>query len=131
LRGVLAADVNLQRGFATVQSAGRLQVRVDNLPASLQPTEWQGIPRALQKDLPTESASFAYRLVEPDFQLPLKLERHEAAKLLPARVNNITFTSVISDAGVMLTQARLEICPATSACCISRCRRARNSGSPS
>jgi hypothetical protein len=111
LRGVLAADVNLQRGFATVQSAGRLQVRVDNLPASLQPTEWQGIPPALQKDLPTESASFAYRLVEPDFRLQLKLERHEAAKLLPARVNNITFTSVISDAGVMLTQARLEILP--------------------
>jgi len=111
LRGVPAADVNLQRGFVTVQSAGRLQVRVDNLPASLQPTEWQGIPRALQKDLPTESASFAYRLVEPDFELPLKLERHEAAKLLPARVNNITFTSVISDAGVMLTQVRLEILP--------------------
>ena len=111
LRGVLAADVNSQRGFATVQSAGRLQVRVDNLPASLQPTEWQSIPRALQKDLPTESASFTYRLVEPDFQLPLKLERHEAAKLLPARVNNITFTSVISDAGVMLTQVRLEILP--------------------
>ena len=111
LRGALAADVNSQRGFVTVQSAGRLQVRVDNLPASLQPTEWQGIPRALQKDLPTESASFTYRLIEPDFQLPLKLERHEAAKLLPARVNNITFTSVISDAGVMLTKVRLEILP--------------------
>jgi hypothetical protein len=41
----------------------------------------------------------------------LKIERHEAAKLLPARVNNITFTSVISDAGVMLTQVRLEILP--------------------
>jgi hypothetical protein len=111
LRGVLAADVNLQRGFATVQSSGRLQVRVDNLPATLQPTEWQGIPRTLQKDLPTVAASFAYRLVEPDFQLPLKLERHEAAKLLPARVNNITFTSVISEAGVMLTQVRMEILP--------------------
>jgi hypothetical protein len=111
LRGVLAAEVNLQRGFATAQAAGRLQVRVDNLPASLQPTEWQGIPHALQKDLPVVAASFAYRLVEPDFQLPLKLERHEVAKLLPARVNNITFTSVISDAGEMLTLARLEILP--------------------
>jgi hypothetical protein len=111
LRGVLAADVNLQRGFATVQSAGRLQLRVDDLPASLQPTEWQGIPRALQKDLSAASANFAYRLVEPDFQLPLKLERHEAAKLLPARVNEVTFTSVISDAGVMLTQAKLDILP--------------------
>ena len=111
LRGVLAGDVNLQRGFATLQSAGRLQVRVDELPSSLQPTEWQGIPRALQKDLSAATANFAYRLVEPDFQLPLKLERHDAAKLLPARVNNITLTSVVSDAGVMLTQARLEILP--------------------
>lgn len=111
LRGVLAADVNLQRGFTTVQSAGRLQIRADNLPATLQPTEWQSIPRALQKDLPATAANFTYRLVEPDFQLPLKLERHEATKLLPARVNNITLTSVISDAGVMLTEARLEILP--------------------
>jgi hypothetical protein len=111
LRGVQAADVNMQRGFVTVQSAGRLQVHTDNLPASLQPTEWQSIPRALQQDLQTVSANFAYRLVEPDFQLPLKLERHEATKLLPARVNNVTFTSVISDSGVMLTQARLEIVP--------------------
>src|SRR6185503_18705529 len=111
LRGVQAAGVNLQRGFVTVQAGGRLQVRVDSPPAALQPTEWQSIPRALQQDLPTASANFAYRLVEPAFQLPLKLDRHEAAKLLPARVNNITFTSVISDDGVMLTQVRLEMQP--------------------
>lgn len=111
LRGVLAAGVNLQRGFVTVQSGGRLQVRVDTPPAALQPTEWQGIPRALQQDLKMASANFAYRLVEPSFDLPLKLDRHEAAKLLPARVNNVTFTSVISDNGVMLTHARLEMVP--------------------
>jgi hypothetical protein len=111
LRGVQASGVNLQRGFVTVQSGGRLQVRVDAPPAALQPTEWQSIPRALQQDLKTASANFAYRLVEPSFELPLKLDRHEAAKLLPARVNNITFTSVISDNGVMLTHARLEMVP--------------------
>jgi len=111
LRGVVAADVDSQRGFATVESAGRLEVRVDDLPASLQPPEWQAIPRALQKDLPAAAANFAYSLVEPDFELPLKLERHEAAKLLPAQVNDVTFTSMISDTGVMLTQARLDIAP--------------------
>jgi hypothetical protein len=111
LRGVEAADVNLQRGFVTVQSDARLQVSVDAPPAALQPAEWQSIPRALQQDLSAASASFAYRLVEPSFQLPLKLERHEAAKLLPARVNSVTFNSVISDDGVLLTQARLEILP--------------------
>jgi hypothetical protein len=111
LRGVQAADVNLQRGFVTVQSGGRVQVRVDTTPAALQPTEWQGIPRVLQQDLKTASANLAYRLVEPAFQLPLKLERHEPARLLPGRVNEITFTSVISDNGVMLTQVKLEMLP--------------------
>jgi hypothetical protein len=111
LRGLVAADVDSQRGFITVESSGRLEARVDNLPSSLQPTEWQAIPRALQKDMPTAAANFAYSLVAPDFALPLKLERHDAAKLLPARVNDVTFTSVISDAGVMLTQARLDISP--------------------
>jgi len=111
LRGLQAADVNLQRGFVTVQAGGRLQVRIDAPPAALQPTEWQSIPRLLQQNLPAAAANFAYRLVEPSFQLPLQLERHEAAKLLPARVNNITFTSVISDDGEMLTQVRLEMLP--------------------
>ena len=111
LRGLQAADVNLQRGFVTVQAGGRLQVRIDAPPAALQPTEWQSIPRLLQQNLPAAAANFAYRLVEPAFQLPLQLERHEAAKLLPARVNNITFTSVISDDGEMLTQVRLEMVP--------------------
>src|SRR6185295_4081496 len=62
LRGIQVGDVNLQRGFVTVQTGGRLQVRVDAPPSALQPTEWQSIPRALQKDLSASSASFAYRL---------------------------------------------------------------------
>jgi hypothetical protein len=111
VRGLQAADVNLQRGFVSIQAVGRLQVRVDATPTALQATEWQSIPRALQQNLPAATANFAYRLVEPAFQLPLQLERHEAAKLLPARVNNITFTSVISDDGEMLTEVRLEIVP--------------------
>jgi hypothetical protein len=111
LRGVQAADVNVQRGFVTVQSGGRLQVTVDAAPAALQPTEWQSIPRTLQQGLQAASANFAYRLIDPAYNVTLKLDRHDAAKLLSARVQNITFTSVISDDGVMLTQARLEMIP--------------------
>jgi hypothetical protein len=110
-RGVQAADVNLQRGFVTVQSGGRLQVRADTPPAALQPTEWQSIPRALRQDIEAATANYTYRLVEPAYQLVLQLERHEATKLLPARVNAVTLTSVISDEGVMLTEARLEMVP--------------------
>ncbi|HEY5914099.1 MAG TPA: hypothetical protein VJA21_26220, partial [Verrucomicrobiae bacterium] len=87
LRGVQAADVSLQRGFVTVQSGGRLQVRVDSPSSALQPAEWQSIPRALQLGLPTSAADLTYRLVETDFRLPLKVERHDVVNLLPARVN--------------------------------------------
>ncbi|MGD1085474.1 MAG: hypothetical protein ABSA47_12105, partial [Verrucomicrobiota bacterium] len=111
LWGVQAAEVNLQRGFVTVQSDPRLQVTSRRLPPALQLTEWQSIPRVLEKDLASVSASLTYRLLEPAFLLPLKLERHEATRLLPAHVNNISFNSVISDDGVTLTQARLEILP--------------------
>ena len=111
LQGVQAADVNLQRGFVTIQSDPRLQVAVETTPPSLQSAEWQSIPRALQQDLTGTTASFTYRLVEPAFQLPLKLERHEAARLLPARISSVDFQSVISDDGVMLTRAQLAILP--------------------
>ncbi len=111
VRGIEAQDVNSQRGFVTVQSDPRIEVSVDAVPAALQPAEWQSIPRELKRDLPTAAASLAYRLVEPGFQLPLKLVRHEAAKLLPARVNYIELSSAVADDGVMLTQARLEIVP--------------------
>ena len=80
-------------------------------PPRCKPPNGRASRARCSRTFPPPSANFAYRLVEPAFQLPLKLERHEAAKLLPARVNNITFTSVISDDGEMLTQARLEIVP--------------------
>jgi hypothetical protein len=111
LRGVQAAEVNLQRGYVTVESANRLQVRIDSLPAALQPAEWQSIPRVLQQGMRGSAANFTYRLVEVDFALPLQLDRYQAAQMLPGRINSISFNSVVSDDGVMLTQAKLEMSP--------------------
>jgi hypothetical protein len=111
MRGIQALDANLQRGFVTVQSTGRLQVRADAAPEMLLPTEWQSIPRALRQDIEASGANYTFRLVEPNYALALNLERHEATKLLPARVTAVTLTSVISDEGVMLTQVRMDLIP--------------------
>jgi hypothetical protein len=111
LQGLEALDVNLQRGFVTVRTAGRLQVRVDSPPATLQSAEWQSVPRNLQQGLPEGSANICYRLVESRFELPLRVERHEAAKLLEARVNSVSLESALSEEGAMLTQVRLELLP--------------------
>ncbi len=110
VRGVEAGGVNLQRGFLTVESSGRLQIETATLPA-LQPSEWQTVPRALRQDLQAAAANFTFRLVEPAFVLPVKVQRHEAAKLLAARVNKTTLKSVVSDDGMMLTQVRLDLVP--------------------
>jgi len=111
VHGIQAVDANLQRGFLTVQSTRRLQIRADAPPAALQAAEWQGIPRVLRQDIEASSANFTFRLVEPAFTLPLQLEHHDAAKLLPARVNGVTLTSVVSDEGAMLTQVKLDLVP--------------------
>jgi hypothetical protein len=111
LRGIEASGVNLQRGFVTVESAGRLQIELSAVPTSLQPSEWQTVPKALRQDLQAAAANFTFRLVEPAFRLPIKVQRHEAAKLLPARVNHITLKSVVSDDGMMLTHVRLDMVP--------------------
>jgi hypothetical protein len=111
LGGVRALDVNLQRGFVTLRTSGRLQAHVASPPEELQPTEWQVIPRALQQDLPSLPANLTYRLVAPQFRLPLEVQRHEAAQLLPARVNQVQLTSVIADNGAMLTRVQLELVP--------------------
>ena len=76
LRGVQAVEANLQRGFLTVRAAGRLQVHADQLPAGLQTAEWQSIPRPLRQDIEGAAANYTFRLVEPGYQLPLRLERH-------------------------------------------------------
>ncbi len=109
-QGIQALDANLQRGFVTVQSSGRLQLRAA-APDTLQPAEWQSIPRPLRQDIEASGANYTYRLVEPGYQMAIALERREATKLLPARVTSVDLKSAISDEGVMLTQARVELIP--------------------
>ena len=111
LRGIEATGVNLQRGYVTVESVGRLQLELGTLPSALQLSEWQSVPRQLRQDLQTTAANVTFRLVEPAFQLAVKVRRHEAAKLLPARVNHVLLKSVVSDDGMMLTHARLDLVP--------------------
>ena len=114
LRGVQAEDVNLQRGFVTVQAGGRVQVSpadAGRLPPRCSRPSGKAsrarCSRTCRRCRRTSPSAWPTRRLH----LPLKLDRHEAVKLLPARVNNITLTSVISDAGVMLTQVRLEMLP--------------------
>ena len=67
VRGVQAPDVNLQRGFVTVQSDGRLQVTRGPRPIACNRPNGRASRARLQQDLQAASANFAYRLVDPSF----------------------------------------------------------------
>jgi hypothetical protein len=110
IAGIEALDANVQRGFVTLQTGGRLQAQADPPPA-LQATEWQTIPRFLQQDGAAIPTAHAFRMVEPAFRLPVRLNRHEAAPVLPARVSSVELTSVVSDNGDALTRARIRLAP--------------------
>lgn len=111
IRGIVADGVNSQRGFLAIRTGPRLQASPSQLPIELQPAEWQSIPATLLSGIADESANATFRVVEPAYLLPLKLERREVSKLLPARVNRITMESVVADDAAMLTRVLLEIVP--------------------
>jgi hypothetical protein len=109
--GVQAKQVNLQRGYVTIRTGGRLQLSIPRLPSALQPVDWRSIPPALRGGAGANEGNFTFRALEPDYQLTLNVVRHQAAHLLPARVEKTELTSTLSDAGEMLTQVRLTLQP--------------------
>jgi hypothetical protein len=111
LDGVQTIDVNLQRGFLSLQAAGRLQAALESVPPALQPSEWQAIPRVLLQDVASPAADYTYRLLDPAFRATLRVQRHDAAKTLPARVTSLTLASVLADDGMMLTHVELQLIP--------------------
>ncbi|RME90184.1 MAG: hypothetical protein D6766_13650, partial [Verrucomicrobia bacterium] len=111
ITGVVAEGVNVQRGFLALQATGRVQLTLQEVPDALRPAEWESVPAALRENLASASVSHVFRLVQPDYRLVLGIRRHQATPVLPARVRQFQLTSVISDAGVILTRGRVELVP--------------------
>ena len=101
---------DLHRGFLSLRTSGRLDVRFPNRPASLQIVDWQSIPANL-RGLAGNEANHAFRALEQDYQLDVNVVRHDAAQLLPARVESVELSSTLSDSGMLLTSVRLMIHP--------------------
>ena len=110
IEGIRAIDASLQRGYFTLRTVGRLELRVPSRPSALQPLHWEAIPR----DLLPESLDppvLAFRALAPDFVLPLEVLRQQTAEVLPARVTGANFISLVSEAGEILTVVRIRLHP--------------------
>lgn len=112
VQGIQMNASNSQRGYLALRTEGRLQIAATQVPESLYPTDWNNVPRGLQQTLPDNLAiSRSYRIVDPSFDLPVTIARHEVTPILPAQVTQFHLTSLISATGNTLTKASIKMIP--------------------
>ncbi len=111
LSGLQTLGTDLQRGYLDLRSRGRLETRVTAAPASLHPTDWESIPPALRRDLDGSTPSQTFTAVEAAFTLPVEVVRHEAANVLPARVESVHLRSLVAPDGQLLTEVTVRLFP--------------------
>lgn len=111
LRTIEALDVHLQRGFLSVQGGRRLEASVLPDPSRLQSSDLESLPRALFENLGPIQGHELFRLVEGSAVVGVRIQRHEAERVLPARVDRLTLSTIPSQGGSLLTRAELTLVP--------------------
>lgn len=101
-------DVVRQTAWLAITGGGRVQVEPRGEVTGLRPEDARSLPdRFGAGDL--SGAIRCYRVLQPDYTLDLSVTRHEAARVLPAGVENARLTTVLSASGKMLTQAIIQL----------------------
>ena len=96
-------DTEGQRGYLVVTCAGRVQVEPRGSLEGLKVEDPRNIPPAFGAgDL--SHAIQCYRTIRPEYALELSVVRHDAAKVLPARISQVRLTSALSTDGKLLTR---------------------------
>jgi len=108
--GIRSLDTQLQESFLGVRAKQRLNLHPVSLSDLLVPIEWQQIPQLLRLES-REPSDLAYRTVQSEFDLKLRLERLDMAEILPAEVKSVRLHSLLSETGICLTQAVFDIDP--------------------
>jgi hypothetical protein len=101
-------DTDPVRGYLVVSCGGRVQIEPEADINGLKVEDARNVPAVFGAgDL--SAAVRCYRIVQPDWALPLSVVRHESAQVLPASVTRVRMTSVLSADGRMLTRAVLQL----------------------
>ncbi|MDR2430357.1 MAG: hypothetical protein LBD14_05680 [Puniceicoccales bacterium] len=104
-----AIDAGLQRGWLTLRTAGRLELKPGAIPPSLTPTDWQSVPPSLRATLAEPATTLC--VIENNYRLPLTTLTHDPARLLALRIERADLQTLLSengkDGGQALTRAAL------------------------
>jgi hypothetical protein len=108
IRALTPVETETPRGYLVIMSGGRVQVQQVGDAAGLTPADSRSIPSEFG-EVDMSDAIMCFRSVRPTYDLSLSVTRHGSADLLPATVQALGLTSVVSEGGSMLTEARLEL----------------------
>jgi hypothetical protein len=103
------ADVKQLAMWVAVRVAGRLDISVASAGQGWQRTDWPSVPRNLQDVRDTSVPALAFRAVQPEQALSVKVQRHEVAEALSLRVSSGKFTTVFSPNGDSATEAEMRV----------------------
>ncbi|MED5495781.1 MAG: hypothetical protein VYB58_08630, partial [Verrucomicrobiota bacterium] len=103
-----AVDVNLQRGFISVRTEGRILLQPGLVPDGLYSVEWSQVPRSLKGALNLGETQLVYRSVKPA-TLTVVAQNQEIASVVAAQVIGGNFRTELSDSGNAVTHVRLEL----------------------
>jgi hypothetical protein len=105
---VRTVGTDAQRGYLVVTCAGRVQVETRGSLEGLKADDPRGLPPEFGAgDL--SAAILCYRTIRPDYQLDLSVVRHESAGVLPARIQRVRLTSVLSGADKLITRVAMDM----------------------
>jgi hypothetical protein len=110
IKSLQTIDTYDQRGYLVITCNGRIQVVSKNEPVGLKPEDARNIPSDFgSQDL--SDAILCYRTLRSEFNLPLVVTRNDAAKILPAQINNVVLSSVLSEDKKLITSmdARIQV----------------------
>ena len=102
--GVQTLDVERQAGFVAVTTAAALKLEPEPPGEALRAIDPVELPEADRK-LITRPVLLAYRHTGGSFDLKLRLTRHDEFAVLDAVADRTQLTTVLTEAGEMLTQA--------------------------
>jgi len=101
--------VERETGWITVQVANTTPLQVEEAAAiqdPLTPMDAANLPERAQMDPPP---ALTYQYLRPGWQLAVRVNQFETAAVLQTSITAARFTSVLTEDGRMLTQARLQV----------------------
>ncbi|MEE2947718.1 MAG: hypothetical protein VX392_05325 [Verrucomicrobiota bacterium] len=108
VQSLQAVDVNLQRGFVSVRTEGRILLTPRPAPEGLYSVEWSQVPRSLKGALNLRETQLVYRSVKPT-ALSITAQNQGIASVMDAQVTEGKFRTELSGSGNAVTHVSLKL----------------------